>query len=77
TDMKEAHRNIESIAALENICGDINNMVLKQETLVAIHVGYVAESIRRSGEYAADISETVINLLVGEEPGLHKVKPGK
>ncbi|MFA4862116.1 PhoU domain-containing protein, partial [Methanoregula sp.] len=42
TDMKEAHRNIESIAALENICGDINNMVLKQETLVAIHVGYVA-----------------------------------
>jgi phosphate uptake regulator len=34
-DMKEAHRNIESITALENICGDINNMVLKQDTLVA------------------------------------------
>nr|WP_320161825.1 PhoU domain-containing protein [uncultured Methanoregula sp.] len=67
TDMKEANRNIESITALENICGDINNMVLKQETLVAIHIGYVAESIRRSGEYAADISETVINLLVERE----------
>jgi phosphate uptake regulator len=67
TDMKEAHRNIESITALENICGEINNMVLKQETLIAIHIGYVAESIRRSGEYAGDISETVINLLVGQE----------
>ena len=74
TDMKEAHRNIESIAALENICGDINNMVLKQETLVAIHVGYVAESIRRSGEYAADISETVINLLVEQETLTGKTK---
>ena len=74
TDMKEAHRNIESITALENICGDINNMVLKQETLVAIHVGYVAESIRRSGEYAADISETVINLLVERETPSGKPK---
>lgn len=74
TDMKEAHRNIESITALENICGDINNMVLKQETLVAIHIGYVAESIRRSGEYAADISETVINLLVERETAPKKAK---
>nr|WP_319376222.1 PhoU domain-containing protein [uncultured Methanoregula sp.] len=77
TDMKEAHRNIESIAALENICGDINNMVLKQDTLVAIHVGYVAESIRRCGEYAGDISETVINLLVEDEPVTTRTKPGK
>jgi len=74
TDMKEANRNIESITALENICGDINNMVLKQETLVAIHIGYVAESIRRSGEYAADISETVINLLVERETAPKKQK---
>lgn len=77
TDMKEAHRNIESIHALENICGDINNMVLKQDTLLAINVGYIAESIRRSGEYAGDISETVINLLVDNEDKLTKAKPGK
>jgi phosphate uptake regulator len=74
TDMKEAHRNIESITALENICGEITNMVLKQETLVAIHIGYVAESIRRSGEYAGDISETVINLLVERETIPRKAK---
>jgi phosphate uptake regulator len=66
-DMKEAHRNIESIAGLENICGDINNMVLKQDALVALNIAYISESIRRAGEYAGDISETVINLLVDDE----------
>ncbi len=66
-DMKDANRNIESIHALEKICGDIDNLVLKQDTLVAIHVGYIVESIRRAGEYAGDISETVINLLVENE----------
>jgi len=72
TDMKDAHRNIESINALEKICGDINNMVLKQDTLIAINIGYIAESIRRSGEYAGDISETVINLLVEKETGPYR-----
>ncbi|AGB03091.1 phosphate uptake regulator PhoU [Methanoregula formicica] len=76
-DMKEAHRNIESISALEKICGDINNMVLKLDTPVAINLGYIAESIRRSGEYAGDISETVINLLVEHEHGPHKSRAGK
>ena len=77
SDMKEAHRNIESIAALENICGDINNMVLKQDSLVALNIAYISESIRRAGEYAGDISETVINLLVENEIVLQKPKSGK
>jgi len=76
-DMKEAHRNIESITALENICGDINNMVLKQDSLVALNIAYISESIRRAGEYAGDISETVINLLVENELGPQKTKSGK
>ncbi|MDD1689688.1 MAG: AbrB/MazE/SpoVT family DNA-binding domain-containing protein [Methanoregula sp.] len=76
-DMKDAHRNIESISALEKICGDINNMVLKLDTPVAINLGYIAESIRRSGEYAGDISETVINLLVDHEQGPNKPRAGK
>ena len=77
TDMKEAHRNIESIHALEKICGDINNMVLRQDTLLAINAGYIAESIRRSGEYAGDISETVINLLVENEDGIHRKRSSR
>jgi len=76
-DMKEAHRNIESITALENICGEINNMVLKQDALVALNIAYISESIRRSGEYAGDISETVINLLVDNEIAPARVKGRK
>jgi len=76
-DMKEAHRNIESITALENICGEINNMVLKQDALVALNIAYISESIRRAGEYAGDISETVINLLVDNEIAPHPVKGRK
>ena len=76
-NMKDAHRNIESINALRKICGDINNMVLKLETPVAINLGYIAESIRRSGEYAGDISETVINLLMEHEGGLSTSKAKK
>jgi len=76
-DMKEAHRNIESITALEDICGEINNMVLKQDALVALNIAYISESIRRAGEYAGDISETVINLLVDNEIAPHIVKGRK
>ncbi|MDD1694015.1 MAG: AbrB/MazE/SpoVT family DNA-binding domain-containing protein [Methanoregula sp.] len=76
-DMKEAHRNIESIHALKKICGDINNMVLKLETPVAINLGYITESVRRSGEYAGDISETVINLLMEHEEGPYKSRAKK
>src|SRR5512136_247220 len=75
-DMKEAHRNIESITALENLCGEINNMVLKQDALVALNIAYISESIRRAGEYAGDISETVINLLVENEIAPSRTKAG-
>ena len=49
--MKEAPRNIESIAALEDICGEINNMVLKQDALIALNIAYISESIYRAGKY--------------------------
>ena len=77
TDMKEANRKIESISALENICGDINNMVIRQDTMIAINIGYIAESIRRSGEIRRGYFETVINLLIENEQGPHKKKTGK
>lgn len=76
-DMKEAHRNVEALTALENICGEINNMVLKQDALVALNIAYISESIRRAGEYAGDISETVINLLVDNEIAPPPVKSRK
>jgi phosphate uptake regulator len=74
SDMKEANRNIESITVLENLCGEINNIVLKHDTMIAISLNYISESIRRAGEYAGDISETVINLLVEQDGVLKKKK---
>jgi phosphate uptake regulator len=77
SDMKEANRNIESISVLKNLCGEINSIELKQNTLTAISLNYISESIRRAGEYAGDISETVINLLVVEDGSLKKRKPAQ
>jgi phosphate uptake regulator len=66
-DMKKSHKNIESVQLLEALCEEINSLVLQQETPDAIALGYITESVRRAGEYAADISENVINYLVEED----------
>lgn len=71
-EIKQANKNIESLSSLESICEEISNMAFKQETMVAISVSYIAESIRRTGEYAADISENVINYLVQTEQPARK-----
>jgi hypothetical protein len=59
---------------LKSLCEDINTIVLKQETVDAIAIGYINESVKRAGEYAADISENVINYLVEEERLTRKKK---
>jgi phosphate uptake regulator len=74
-DMKKSHKNIESVQVLESLCGEIDNLVLQQETPDAIALGYITESIRRAGEYAADISENVINYLVEEKQVQKKKRP--
>jgi phosphate uptake regulator len=74
-DMKKSHKNIESVQVLESLCEEINNLVLQQETPDAIALGYITESVRRAGEYAADISENVINNLVEENQFQKKGKP--
>jgi len=66
-EMMEAHKNIERVSELETLCEEINGLAKKYDPEVAVPLRYIAESIRRSGEYAADISETVINYLVEEQ----------
>ena len=63
----ESHKNIERVAELESLCEKINSQVKNFQPEVAVPLRYIAESIRRSGEYAGDISETVINYLVEEQ----------
>jgi len=65
--MKKANHNIESMRVLKTLCEEINSIVLRQETADAIALGYINESVKRAGEYAADISENVINYLVEED----------
>jgi len=67
-DIKASNEIIESVTKLEKLCEEINTLALQQKGLVAISIGYIVESIRRIGEYAEDISENVINYLVGETP---------
>ena len=65
-DLKEANQNIENVKKLTKECEKINTMALKNDPEVTISIGYIVESIRRIGEYAEDISENVINHLIGE-----------
>jgi phosphate uptake regulator len=76
-DMKKANQNIESLRVLNTLCEEIDTIVLRQETPDAIALGYIIESVKRAGEYAADISENVINYLVEEDRALKKRKPAK
>jgi phosphate uptake regulator len=66
-DVKLANETIESVEKLETRCKEINKLALKQTGEFVISLGYVVESIRRIGEYSSDISENVINHLIGEE----------
>lgn len=62
-----ANENIDSVENLESLCDEINAIALQQKGDIALSVGYIVDSIRRIGEYAEDISENVINHLVGQE----------
>ncbi|OPY40874.1 MAG: PhoU domain protein [Methanoregulaceae archaeon PtaU1.Bin222] len=66
-DLKDSHQNIEQVSRLEALCEEMNDLAMDQEPEVAVALRYIAESIRRSGEYAGDISETVMNYLVEEK----------
>ena len=65
-DLHAANKNIESVKKLEMLCKDISTLALQEKGVTAIAIGYIAESIRRVGEYAEDISETVIDYIMGE-----------
>ena len=63
-DMKLANNTIDRVETLISSCEKISELALKQKGLVAVSVGYIEESIRRIGEYAANLSEIAINYLI-------------
>ncbi len=66
-DLKGSHTTIESVKKLEEICKTLRSHAAEQETDIAIAIRYSIESIKRAGEYSADIAESVINSVIGNE----------
>jgi phosphate uptake regulator len=66
-DLRSANENLDGLASLLAKCERINRDAQHTKSIYSIPVTDIAESIRRTGEYAADISELVINNLVTEE----------
>ena len=66
-NVKAANETIDNVSKLELKCKEINKLILKHKGEDVISIGYVVESIRRIGEYSGDISESVINHIIGME----------
>jgi phosphate uptake regulator len=58
-----ANKNIESIDNLTSECEKIE-FNTSNNAEFAVEIGYIIESIRRTGEYSSDISEIIINNLI-------------
>jgi phosphate uptake regulator len=63
-DMALANRTIEEVRRADTLAEAVHTLALSQTTGPAVALGYVAESVRRLGEYAGDIAEAVINDVV-------------
>jgi Phosphate uptake regulator len=71
SNLSDANHTIDSVGDLETVTDGITAIALQKKGELALSIGYVAESIRRAGEYGADISETIINQLIDEERSPH------
>ena len=65
-DPKASNRNIEAIDPLITKCDQINRFASNIKGPSTLPLSYIAESIKRTGEYSGDISEVVINHLMME-----------
>jgi phosphate uptake regulator len=63
-DIKNANAAIKMLKDLVSAYEEIHDETVQLEGEPTIAVSYILESIRRTGEYAVDISEVTINLLV-------------
>lgn len=62
-DLNLANENINSVKELIDICENIYSRLDKFPEF-SVPIGYIIESIRRTGEYSVDISEVIINKLI-------------
>ena len=62
-DLELANENINSVKELIHVCENIY-FRLDEFPEFSVPIGYIIESIRRTGEYSVDISEVIINKLI-------------
>jgi phosphate uptake regulator len=65
-EINEANETIEGSTQLTKICEELDTLALHYDAPSAISIGYIVDSIRRIADYTEDISESVINHLIGE-----------
>lgn len=65
-DIIKANETIEAVSKLDNLSKGIMDFTFKQESVLAIPLDNIVESIRRLGEYSRDISENVMNYILLE-----------
>ncbi|MHA1147187.1 MAG: PhoU domain-containing protein [Promethearchaeota archaeon] len=65
-DIILANDNIESIQELIDACEEITGNFNNKDVESFVFIDNVLESVRRTGEYAGDISEIIINNLLNE-----------
>ncbi len=65
-DIAAANDTITAMAELANLCETIISSSIRSKGQASAAEGRIAESIRRTGEYSADISELVINNLISK-----------
>ncbi len=63
-DMVAANRNIDSVKELAEHCERMAESAIREKGIIAVSLNNIIESIRRTGEYSADISEMAINCLI-------------
>lgn len=66
-DMALANRAIEEVQKADALAEAVHTLALSQPAGPAVALGYIAESVRRLGEYAGDIAEAVINDVVEQQ----------
>ncbi len=65
-DVRAANMVLDKLKKLRPLCEKINRNAMKMEGEFSIAESYIAESIRRTGEYSGDIAELTINYLIRE-----------
>ncbi|MFX0010607.1 MAG: PhoU domain-containing protein [Candidatus Hermodarchaeota archaeon] len=60
-DLTLANENIEALKILLDAC---NAIKINPNSEYLVEIGFIIESIRRTGEYSSDISEIIINNLI-------------